>query len=73
MSGGYACSCEPINRSKWRVTALRHHRSAFSGGRITASDYSELRCLGCGNYWRTKAKYVDCIASAQGDEATRAV
>jgi hypothetical protein len=37
--------------------------SAFNGYRFTPSEYSELRCTGCGLRWRTKARYVGKLRS----------
>lgn len=65
------CSCKEPDRRLWRVTQFRSNRSAFSGGRETSSAYSQLRCLQCGHYWRTKAKYVEEIAQAEKDEGYR--
>lgn len=58
-----ACECEgskdmKFRRQNWRVIHRHHNHSIFHGG-YQASDYSEILCLVCGNYWRTKAKYVD--------------
>lgn len=51
-----ACSCKP------RRVVVVHRKcnySAFNGYRYTPSDYSLVRCAGCGATWRTKAAYVD--------------
>jgi len=65
------CFCETPDRRLWRITAYRCNHSAFNGYKATPSDYSQLRCLRCGKFWRTKAAYVSGIALALGDEAYR--
>jgi hypothetical protein len=55
MSGKVACKCRPRNLV---VTQRRCNHSAFSGYRFTPSDYSAVKCLECGQHWRTKAGYV---------------
>ena len=47
--------------------------SAFSGSHYTPSDYSRIRCLKCGRYWRSKGKYVRLLRDATREEATRAI
>lgn len=54
------------------VVNRRCNYSAFNGYYRTPSDYSRLRCLDCGTHWRSKAKGVDDVRDAAGDEATRA-
>jgi hypothetical protein len=73
MSSGLRCSCKPPDRRFWRVTQYMSNKSAFSGYRQTPSRYSEIRCLQCGNFWRTKADYVCEIAHAEGDDGFRIV
>lgn len=41
------------------VVDRRCNHSAFNGYRRTPSDYSSIRCLNTGAYWRTKAAYAD--------------
>lgn len=57
MSGGLACRT-PVHRRAWRVLQRLSNRSAFNGGRVTPSAYSEVVCGECGTRWRTKAAYV---------------
>lgn len=70
MSGGFACVCEnkkhlePRDKN-WRVTARCCNNSAFNGYHNTPSDYSAVRCLDCGNRWRTKARYVVTLKDAR--------
>ena len=62
MSQGTACHCPERRKAPgdraWVVTQLYCNHSAFNGGRHTASDYSAIRCNGCGASWRTRAAYV---------------
>ena len=58
MSGGTACK-NPAHRDSWRVLQRKRNHSAFNGGRMTPSMYSEVCCGACGHRWRTKAAYVD--------------
>lgn len=51
----------PEHRSSWVVIQRKANRSAFSGYRLTPSDYSAVRCTVGGAVWRTKAKYVDTL------------
>lgn len=78
MSGGAACCCGARATAEgreryWRIVQYRCNHSSFNGCRKTRSDYSGLRCLACGAYWRTRAAYVDRLLPATGDEATRAI
>lgn len=59
MAGGIACK-DKEHRPYWRVAVRNAHYSAFSGGRRTWSEYSELTCLaeGCISSWRSKGAYV---------------
>lgn len=41
--------------------------SAFNGYRFTPSDYSAVRCLTCGEIWRTNADWVSGCRDAAGD------
>ncbi len=68
MSGGPVCSC-PL-RHKVVVTRCGNY-SAFNGYRFTPSDYSCIRCLRCGIFFRTKARYVEQLRNATKDEAIR--
>lgn len=57
---GRGCKCDDKNRrDNWRIVNYQCNYSAFNGYKRTPSDYSLIRCLECGSYWRTKAKYVD--------------
>lgn len=59
-----ACTCPGGRIQKehsWRVTARKHNRSKFNGGRYTRSAYSAVHCLKCDRTWRTKARYVDAL------------
>ena len=66
-----SCTCLLRDRSLWRVVMRTYHRSAFSGGRMISSAYSLVRCLSCGHFWRTRAKYVDLLADATYKESTQ--
>lgn len=59
MSANCPCNCKPEDRAQWRVRQRKCNHSAFSGGRYTPSDYSEVTCLRCLGTWRTKAAYAD--------------
>ena len=65
------CRCLEPDRRVWRVIQHQSNRSHFSRGGRAKSVYSQLRCLQCGDFWRTKAAYVDEIAHAEGDEGWR--
>ena len=64
-----SCTCSTKDRSQWRVVMRNFHRSAFSGGRRTYSERSLVRCLACGHFWRTKAKYVALLTDATHAES----
>jgi hypothetical protein len=68
----WACICEerkkPINERKWVVYQRHCNHSAFNGYHWTPSDYSSIRCLECEHIWRTKARYVDSLRDAKGNE-----
>ncbi len=73
MSQGTACKCPGHRQADWRkkywrIIQLLCNYSAFSGYHRTASDYSGLRCLNCGTYWRTKAAYVHTLKHATEEE-----
>ena len=76
MSGGVHC-VDKVGTHRagghWVVVQRNCNHSKFSGSRYTPSDYSEVRCLECGHFWRTKAKYVDELRDASQEEATRAI
>ena len=55
MSGSLACRCKP---REVEVVERNCNYSAFNGYRCTYSNYSRVRCLRCGQIWRTKARYV---------------
>lgn len=60
MSSSVACTCKGWDkRIAWYVMHYRCNYSAFNGYRYTPSDYSQVKCAGCGHIWRTKARYVD--------------
>lgn len=69
MSGGAKCACaesrKPVGKRMWVVTQRRCNHSAFNGYQRTLSVYSEVRCLCCGVFWRTKAAYVDKLRDAR--------
>ena len=52
MAVSFGCRCEerskPVRERNWVVVQLRCNHSAFSGYRMTPSDYSTVRCLRCG-------------------------
>jgi len=57
----------------WVVIERERNYSIFHCGHYQASDYSLVRCLECGKFWRTKAKYVDTLKDATEEEALRAI
>lgn len=74
MSGGFACR-DGVHRAggHWVVVDRNCNYSAFNGSRYTPSDYSLIRCLGCGKFWRTKAKYVYTLRNATHEESVRTI
>jgi len=50
------------------VTARRSNHSKFNGSRFTPSRYSEVMCLECRSFWRTKAAYVNRLPDATDDD-----
>ena len=66
-----SCTCSTKERSRWRVVMRNCHRSAFNGWRLTCSTYSLVRCLACGHFWRTAAKYVKSLTDATHEESTQ--
>lgn len=70
MTQGIACR-DTTHRHV--VTVRNANYSRFSGGRRTPSDYSEVRCLATGAFWRSKAKANDALPDATHDEATRTI
>ena len=63
MSSGRMCVCpkykDHSERKNWRVTQYHGNHSAFNGYCQTFSDYSDVHCTKCDQFWRTKAAYVD--------------
>lgn len=51
-------ACAREHRAFWAVIHRLCNFSAFNGYHRTPSDYSLIRCHGCGRTWRTKAAYV---------------
>lgn len=75
-AGGNGCKCHGphcLRMAKWVVVQRLCNFSAFNGYKYQASDYSGVRCLRCGQFWRTKAKYVYRLRNATGEEARRAI
>lgn len=74
MSMGAACR-DRTHRAggHWVVVQRNCHASAFAGYRVTWSRYSGVRCLECGAFWRTAARYVGRLRDAKGDESSRVV
>ncbi len=70
MKNEGVCACDKKN---WVVVVRCGNYSAFSGYHFTPSDYSEIKCLRCGNFWRTKAIYVGGLRNATHAEALRIV
>ena len=72
MSVSFYCHCperlKPILERRWRVAMREHNRSAFNGYRYSPSDYSDVLCLACGAWGRTKAKYVALLEDATDEE-----
>jgi hypothetical protein len=58
---------------QWVVVTRHGNRSAFNGGRLTWSRYSEVRCLACGCFWRTSARYVETLRDASDADRSRAI
>jgi hypothetical protein len=56
--------CMREHRASWVVVARNCNHSAFNGYRYTPSDYSGVKCLDCGRYWRTRAEYVIALPNA---------
>ena len=59
-----SCICENRNKKEfrlkyWEIRQYKCNHSAFNGYRYTPSDYSEIHCLECNHFWRTKADYVE--------------
>jgi hypothetical protein len=68
MSGGPGCKHKP-RRDHVVVVTRNGNYSAFNGYAFTPSDYSAVRCLVCGCYWRTKAAWVTLCRDATREEA----
>lgn len=64
------CDAPP---AEWRVTDYKCNYSAFNGYHYTPSNYSQVRCLRCGWFWRSNGKYVDGLATATEEEGMRAI
>lgn len=71
MSGGVYCINPVLHRPWWRIIQRYCNHSAFNGYHQTPSQWSSVRCLDCGGFWRTKAAYVSTIPSATDAEATQ--
>jgi hypothetical protein len=56
--------CMREHRASWVVVARHCNHSAFNGYHYTPSDWSGIKCLDCGRYWRTKAEYVTALPNA---------
>lgn len=50
--------CPRCRSRRVAVAVLKGNYSAFGGYRFTPSDYSGVRCLDCGAYWRTRSDKV---------------
>ena len=64
ISGLQGCGSDQVV-----VTVRLANFSTFSGRRWTPSDYSELRCLTCGRFWRSRAPGVALLRDATEAEA----
>ena len=73
LPGRGAVDREPCRSANVVVVTRRGNYSRFSGSRFTPSAYSELRCLDCGRFWRSKSNLVDLTRNAKGDESHRAI
>ena len=73
MSGGLSCHCDernkPIDDRNWRVIDRNCNYSKFNGSRYTPSEYSAIKCLTCGCWWRSRSKYVDRLKDGTRGEA----
>lgn len=61
MSKGISCKCKGPRAERmknWEVWTYKANYSLFNGGKRTPSDYSQIHCTCCGNFWRTKQPYV---------------
>jgi len=52
------------DKQNWFVTMRNCNQSAFSGYKVTPSDYSEVICALHMHRWRTKARYVDTLPNS---------
>lgn len=63
MAVPFNCKCperkKPIEKRAWVVTQYKWNTGAFVKDGGTFSNYSQVRCLKCGNTGRTKCKYVE--------------
>lgn len=78
MSCGQACKCDgrlsdDFRKKNWVIAQFMSNRSAFNGYHETSSNYSEVRCLKCGRFWRTMAKYIKLLRMATKDDLLKAV
>lgn len=68
MAVTFSCQCgerkKPVKDRRWVVYQRNCHHSAFSGYHRTYSDYSTVKCNGCGAVGRTKAAYVRDLPDA---------
>lgn len=62
-------TCMREHRASWVVVARRCNHSAFNGYHWTPSNYSGIKCLDCGRYWRTDAGYVRTLPDAPREAA----
>lgn len=70
---GMKSGIRDLNFISWVVIQRYCNHSAFRGYNYQASDYSQIRCLKCGEFWRTKAKYVYRLRDATEEERLRAI
>lgn len=69
MSQGVACKDKTHHAGGlWVVTARNQNHSAFNGYRATPSAYSQVRCVECGTFWRTRAAFVRFLRDATDEE-----
>lgn len=74
---GFAGACKaktsndlptPAGYHRHVVVQRRYNESAFNGYRRTPSEYSSIRCINTGDYWRTKAAYVNDLPDQKPDD-----
>ena len=61
------CHCCKANGRRLEVWVRYGNFSRFHGGRFTPSDYSEIHCLICGRFWRTKSTGVAWLTDAKNN------